>query len=193
MERTTAERAAWWISELYAPAVVATAYLLSRPLVVPGIGWPHALVAVLFTTVLPFLGVLWFARGGVVSSRHIPKRRQRYWPFLTSGFSILGGVWTLRLMDAPDALFLDLGGIFTGLVLCLVANAFYKVSVHTAVAVYVALQFLGPVPAVGVAGLAAAAAVGWSRHVLRAHTPGQVAAGAAIGVATHLLRTLVYG
>ncbi|MFP3671220.1 hypothetical protein SB717_39760, partial [Priestia sp. SIMBA_032] len=69
-----------------------------------------------------------------------------------------------------------------GLVLCLAANLVWKLSVHSAVAAYVGLALLAPVPVMGSAlALLLASVTGWSRVKLGDHTPTQVLAGHAAG------------
>ncbi|MFO0728710.1 MAG: hypothetical protein U1E65_33340 [Myxococcota bacterium] len=59
-----------------------------------------------------------------------------------------------------------------------------KVSLHTAFAVYAAAIFLSASVLLGVVGGLIALAVGWSRVVLKRHTPREVAAGLLLGVVT---------
>jgi hypothetical protein len=185
--------AARTITEVFAPTVLTGVYLLASPLLVPGATWLHTAVAVVFTTVLPFAAVLWFKRLGAVSDHHVSVRSQRRGPFLVAAVSLLVGVRFLTQLDVPRELLLNLAGIFAGIVVCLVANLFWKLSVHVAVAAYVGLQLLGPFPVVGpAAALAVCAAVGWSRMELRQHTLAQVAAGLAVGVGLHLARVHLF-
>lgn len=78
------------------------------------------------------------------------------------------------------------------MVLCLAANLVWKLSVHSAVAAYVGLALLAPLPAVGAAlALMLASATGWSRIKLGDHTPGQVLAGHAVGCVVYAVGLLL--
>jgi len=195
MDNTTGRakplRAARVLTEVLAPTVLVSIYLLAQPFLVEGTTWLQAGVAVAFTTAIPFLAILWFKRAGGVTDHHISRRSQRFRPFLVAGVSLLVGVRVLRYLDAPEGLFLNLAAVFAGLVVCMVANLFWKLSVHSAVTAFVTLQLLSPLPYLGPAAIVAlCAAVGWSRVRMGHHTPAQVAAGFAIGAALHVWRVL---
>lgn len=173
---------AWIITEVFAPAVLVGGLLLAQPLLTPGVTWLQAVTAAVFTVGLPFVLVLALKHRGAVTDHHVSVREHRA-PILVAAAGSLGlGALLLMVLGAPAELFGEIGGVFIGLVLCLLANLVWKLSVHAAVAAYAALTLLVPVPVVGpVLALLVAAAVGWSRVKLKAHTPGQVLAGYAAG------------
>lgn len=170
------------ITEVFAPAVLVAVLLLAQPLLTPGVTWLQAVTAAVFTVGLPFALVLVLKRQGAVTDHHVSVREHRA-PILVAAAVSLGlGALLLMILDAPVELFGEIGGVFIGLVLCLLVNLVWKLSVHAAVAAYVALALLVPVPVVGpVLALPLAAAVGWSRVRLGDHTSGQVLAGYAAG------------
>jgi membrane-associated phospholipid phosphatase len=170
------------VTEVFAPAVLVGGFLLAQPLLTPGVTWLQAVTAAVFTVGLPFALVLVLKRRGSVTDHHVSVREHRA-PILVAAAVSLGlGALLLMVLEAPAELFGEVGGVFFGLVLCLLANLVWKLSVHAAVAAYVALALLAPVPGVGpVLALLLAAAVGWSRVKLKAHTPAQVLAGYAAG------------
>jgi membrane-associated phospholipid phosphatase len=175
-------RAARIVTEATAPAVLVGILLLLQPVLSPGVTWLQGVVAAGFTVGLPFAGILWLKRRGAVTDHHVGKREQRAPILIASAASIGVGALLLILMGAPAALFGEIGGVFIGLVLCLAANLVWKLSVHSAVAAYVGLALLAPVPMVGSAlALLLASATGWSRVKLGDHTPTQVLAGHAAG------------
>lgn len=180
----TAAKMARIVTEASAPAVLVGVLLLLQPLLSPGVTWLQGIVAAGFTVGLPFLGVLWLKRRGSVTDHHVGVREQRA-PILAAAAGSIGvGALLLVLLDAPAALFGEIGGVFIGLILCLAANLVWKLSVHSAVAAYVGLALLAPVPAIGPAlALLLASATGWSRIKLGDHTPTQVLAGHAAGCA----------
>ncbi|WP_342022567.1 phosphatidic acid phosphatase [Arthrobacter citreus] len=175
-------RAARIVTEATAPAVLVGILLLLQPVLSPGVTWLQGIVAASFTVGLPFAGILWLKRRGAVTDHHVGKREQRAPILIASAASIGVGALLLILLGAPAALFGEIGGVFIGLVLCLAANLVWKLSVHSAVAAYVGLALLAPVPMVGSAlALLLASATGWSRVKLGDHTPTQVLAGHAAG------------
>ncbi|GAA3290445.1 phosphatidic acid phosphatase [Arthrobacter citreus] len=175
-------RAARVVTETTAPAVLVGILLLLQPVLDPGVTWLQGIVAAGFTVGLPFAGILWLKRRGRVTDHHVGRREQRAPILIASAVSIGVGALLLILLGAPAALFGEIGGVFIGLVLCLAANLVWKLSVHSAVAAYVGLALLAPVPVVGPAlALLLASATGWSRVKLGDHTSTQVLAGHAAG------------
>jgi membrane-associated phospholipid phosphatase len=170
------------VTEVFAPTVLVGGLLLAQPLLTPGATWLQAVTAAVFTVGLPFALVLVLKSRGSVTDHHISVREHRAPVMAAAAVSLGLGALLLMFLDAPAALFGEIGGIFIGLVLCLLANLVWKLSVHAAVAAYVALALLVPVPVIGpVLALVLAATVGWSRVELKAHTPAQVLAGYVAG------------
>ena len=177
-----ASRWARIVTEVLAPAVLVGVLLLLQPLLTPGVTWLQGAVAAVFTVGLPFCLILWRKRRGSVTDIHVSLREHRAPVLAASALSLGLGALVLALLRAPAALFGEIGGVFIGLVLCLAANLVWKLSVHSAVAAYVGMALLAPVPEVGPAlALLLASAAGWSRVRLGDHTPEQVLAGHAAG------------
>ncbi|THJ65761.1 phosphatase PAP2 family protein [Arthrobacter echini] len=170
------------ITEGLAPTLLVGVFLLAQPLLTPGVTWLQSITAAVFTVGLPFALLLWLKHRGAVTDHHISVREDRAPVMAFAALSLGIGVLLLMFLQAPAELFGAMGAIFIGLVLCLLANLVWKLSVHSAVAAYIALALLAPVPALGPAlALLLASAVGWSRVRLKAHTPEQVLAGHAVG------------
>ncbi|WP_241521704.1 phosphatidic acid phosphatase [Arthrobacter pityocampae] len=193
--RSRAHRIAAAISELCAPAVLVTLFLVATA--IGAAGWPggalQAGVAATFTTVLPLAAVLVLVRAGRLTDHHISERRQRA-PVLAGTLLSIGvGLCILALLDAPWALVAAVWCTVAGVALVLVVNLWWKLSAHSAVAVFVTCG------AVTIAGPAALlllpmpVAVGWSRVRLGAHTAGQVAAGFLVGGVIGLAFAAVVG
>ncbi|BBE22868.1 hypothetical protein MN0502_17510 [Arthrobacter sp. MN05-02] len=181
--RHTAPAIAALVSEVFAPAVLVSVFLVVATVgaVAPPQAVAYAAVAVTFTTALPLAGVLVLVRRGHVSDHHISDRHQRA-PVLGGALvSITAGLALLVLLGAPWAV--------TGTVLCtvggvlavLVVNLWWKLSAHAAVATFVTLGTIALFGAWATPLVLLPATVGWSRVELGAHTPAQVAAGCVVG------------
>lgn len=186
MSKTSAPMVARYVTEILSPAILVSVLLILQPFLTPGVTWPQALVAFIFVTGLPFVVLLWMKHRGRVTDHHVSIRQQRAPVMIMAGISLTIGSVLLLTLDAPAGLFSEVGAIFLGLVVCLLANLVWKLSVHSAVASYVALVLLTPIIHVGaVLALMLAATVGWSRIELKDHTPAQVLAGQFVGCAVY--------
>ncbi|MFF2544576.1 phosphatase PAP2 family protein [Kitasatospora sp. NPDC058063] len=148
----------------------------------PGIGW--ALFAILFAAVVPTLIIRHGMRKGTVADRHVGHRQRRLTVFPLIMGSVLLSFAVMIGLDAPADLTALVLAMFASLVPILVITAWWKVSVHTAVAtgavVCLAIA-LGPLWLL-LAPLVPA--IGWSRVVLRDHTTAQTVVGAVVGALT---------
>ncbi|MFE1828168.1 hypothetical protein [Streptomyces yangpuensis] len=180
---TPRQKAARVLSDVLAPANLVVALLL----VVgghstgswTGLGW--GLLAALFCGVVPIGIITVGVRRGALTDQHIRVRRQRVVPMALSLLSVVVGVVLLRVLGAPVPVFALVVAMLVGLVSSLLVTVVWQISIHMSVAggtVMILLLVFGPVvlPAAAVA-----AAVGWSRLELRAHTPAQLIAGTALG------------
>lgn len=181
--RTRLRRAATIVSEVFAPAVLVSLFLVV--LAVRFAGWPaglpSALVAVGFTTALPVAGVITLVAWGTITDHHVSDRRQRA-PILTGTLiSIALGLALLPTIGAPQELVAGVLCTVGGVVAVLVVNLAWKLSAHSAVAVFVVVGAMGFAGGWFAALLVVPLVVGWSRVTLAAHTPGQVLAGYVVG------------
>ncbi|MCG6493990.1 hypothetical protein [Kitasatospora sp. A2-31] len=191
---TLRERVARLVTEALAPAHLVIALLLlvgaHSTADWSGAGW--GLLAALFCGVVPIGLISWGVRRGALTDRHIRIRRQRVVPMGASLLSVVAGVALLRVLHAPTEVGALVVAMLAGLASALAVTVWWQISLHNAVAggtaMVLALAF-GP----GVLPLAAAVplAAGWSRLVLRAHTPAQVLAGTALGGVCALAFTLL--
>nr|WP_176704719.1 phosphatase PAP2 family protein [Arthrobacter sp.]AXV46353.1 hypothetical protein pA40H1_p67 [Arthrobacter sp.] len=178
--------AARQVTEILSPAILISVLLILQPLLTPGVTWPQAIVSFAFVTGIPYVVLLWMKQRGKITDHHIGVRQQRAPVLVMAGISTVIGAGLLFALEAPTGLFSEIGAIFLGLVVCLLANLVWKLSVHSAVATYVSLALLAPLAPVGPAlALAVAAAVAWSRIQLKDHTPTQVLAGQFVGCAVY--------
>ncbi|UYZ58532.1 hypothetical protein [Hymenobacter latericus] len=199
-------RLAYGLSVIFHPLLVPTYLVLVLayglpPLLLPlatDARWRLVLWVWVLTFWLPGLGTWLLVRAGRVSSVELYERRQRPLPLLLTalGFGaatvLVAGTAAYR---AP-LLLLMLGSITLAVLLTLLITLRWKISAHGVglggALGLLLLLVLGSYP-IGPAGprwlLAAgavAAAVGWARLVLQAHTPAQVVAGLALGAAVAL-------
>ena len=97
------------------------------------------------------------------------------------------------LLDFPRSFLL---GMLISLVLLVAAafiNRYSKISLHLIFAFYCAVLLAAVSPLLGTFFILLAAAVGWSRVVLRRHTLGQVLSGAALGSAAGIFLLILLG
>ncbi|MBG6225539.1 membrane-associated phospholipid phosphatase [Arthrobacter sp. CAN_A2] len=171
------------ISEICAPAVLVSLFLVGTAL--GAAGWPngilYAVVATGFTTALPLAAVLILVRRGYVTDHHISDRRQRAPVLAGTLVSIAVGLWALTLLGAPRVVTGAVWCTVAGVAVVLLVNLCWKLSAHSAVAVFVTAGTIAVVGPAALLLLVVPAAVGWSRVRLRAHTPSQVAAGFLLG------------
>lgn len=179
-----ADRMARVLTEVFAPAVLVAVLILLSSFIRAGFqaGLPFALVAVFFIAVLPFAVVVYLTRRGKLTDHHISRRSQRA-PVLGGAIvSVLVGVGILSAMGAPAELMIMIASILAGIITVLAVNLVWKLSAHTAVAVFFAaalIIYFGPW---GLLAAVIPVGVGWSRVRLEAHTVAQVLAGGFVGL-----------
>ncbi|MEU6760315.1 hypothetical protein [Streptomyces sp. NPDC046685] len=190
---TPREKAARVLSDVLAPANLVVALLLligwHSTASWSGLGW--GLLAALFCGVVPLGVIVLGVRRGALSDQHIRVRRQRLAPMALSLVSVVAGITLLRAQGAPRDVFALVVAMLVGLVSSLLVTVGWQISLHLSVAggaVMILLLVFGP--AALPAALIAAAA-GWSRLVLKAHTGAQLLAGTALGASAALTYTLL--
>lgn len=180
--RTTVARV---ITELSGPALCAAAGLVVVAIRTSGNGAGAAwggLAAILVAGV-PMAFIAHGVKRGRWNDHHVNDRSQRAVPLLVALASVALAAVLLVVVRAPRELVALVGAQVVGLVAVLVVTRWWKVSIHAAVAgglLGIFVVIFGPWALLGVAALAA---VAWSRTVLDAHTWPQVIVGAALGTA----------
>lgn len=179
----TESRTARLITDTLAPANLVIAILLiigwHSTSSVTGLGW--GLLAALFCGGIPFAVIMLGVKRGHWTDKHVRVREQRAVPLLATMASVLIGISLLVALQAPREVFALVMAMLVGLITTMIVTVWWKVSVHTAVAggvVVILLLAYGARMAPLVLGIAA---IGWSRVVLRDHTPSQTVAGALLG------------
>ncbi|WP_405529228.1 hypothetical protein OG592_14995 [Streptomyces avidinii] len=180
---TPRQKAARILSDVLAPANLVVALLLlvgwHSTGSWAGLGW--GLFAALFCGVVPIGIIAAGVRRGALTDQHIRVRRQRVVPMALSLVSVVAGIALLHVLGAPREVFALVVAMLVGLVSSLLVTAVWQISIHMSVAggtVMILMLVLGA-PALPAALVAAA--VGWSRLALKAHTPAQLLAGTALG------------
>lgn len=184
VENPPSYRAARWVTEIGAPAVLVTALLLmSSVSSVSGLdGLLYGLVAVLFVTGIPFLCVVLLTRRGRLSDHHISVRTQRAPVLAGACLSLLVGIIVLQLLGAPLRLTVMIFSVLAGIFAVLAVNLVWKLSAHAAVASFFMVAMVVLLGGAGLLSAVVPLAVGWSRVRLGAHTTAQVLAGTVVGL-----------
>ncbi|MFI5795970.1 phosphatase PAP2 family protein [Streptomyces sp. NPDC051677] len=179
----TESRTARLITDALAPANLVIAILLiigwHSTSSVTGLGW--GVLAALFCGGIPFAVIMLGVKRGHWTDKHVRVREQRAVPLLATMASVLIGISLLVALRAPREVFALVVAMLVGLIITMAVTIWWKVSVHTAVAggvVVILLLAYGAQVAPLVVGVAA---VGWSRVMLRDHTPAQTVVGALLG------------
>ena len=194
--RTSADRVAWWVSEVLWPPWVVIALVgvsglaadlpLSRQL-----GW--GLLACVFVGLLPLTVGLLAIRSGRLPGRHLPDRRDRLRPFTWTSLSALLGTVLLVSLGAPREVVAVQAAMLSGSVTILLLSRWAKISMHTGVvasaAVLLGILF-GPIW--WLSG-SLVVLVGWSRLHLGHHTPAEVMIGAVAGALSAWPAVLLLG
>ncbi|MFJ8312431.1 MULTISPECIES: phosphatase PAP2 family protein [unclassified Streptomyces] len=146
---------------------------------VGGVAW--GLCAGVFSAVIPILWITWGERRGYWGDRHVRRRQDRLIVIPGIMLSVATGLTLMRVFDAPREVLALVVAMLVCLVVFLGVTAFWKISFHTAVssgAVTMLILAYGPWAC---ALWPLVVLVGWSRVVLRDHTPAQTVVGAVAG------------
>lgn len=187
-----ADRVARLVTEIFAPAVLVAVLLVvvgwhAYDYSLAGVAW--GLAAALFASVIPFAVILRGVRQGTLSDHHIGRREQRRGPLLIALACLVAGLAGMVVLGAEWELLAALGAGACGLVVSMLVNNWWKMSVHTGVAagaVVVFMEIYGPVVLVTVPLVFL---VAWSRVRLGDHTVAQTVVG---GVAGALVAGLAF-
>lgn len=170
------------ITEVFAPTVLISLFLLGSAIAREGWrGLLFGFIAAVFVALGPFLGIVIATRQGKLSDHHVGNRKQRL-PVLIAGLgSAAVGFLVLSWLSAPRVAVVGLLAAALGMIVVGVVNAFWKLSVHTAVAAFVAIAVIGSFGWAWAPLLVLPLAIGWSRVELKDHSLGQVVAGVPAG------------
>jgi membrane-associated phospholipid phosphatase len=171
------------LSEVFQPPFTIAAQLLLSPAASPG--WPgtwwYGALALLFTSVLPFLVLIALVRAGKVVDHHVSERSQRAPVLAMAIVCVLVGLGVLAWTGAPPSVIAMVLALIAGIAVLAIVSIWWKVSGHAAAVSSAAVSVLVLFGPQWWPLLAVVPAVGWARVVLRAHTPAQVIAGTLFG------------
>ncbi|KRE67148.1 phosphatase PAP2 family protein [Arthrobacter sp. FX8] len=172
-----------WLTEVFQPPVVVSIQLLISPLTEAGFPGTmgYGALAALFVCVLPLVVLLVLVRLGKVTDHHVSDRRQRAPVLLMALACIAVGLLVLDTVNAPQSVTAMVLAVVGGVAVLAVVSPFWKMSGHAAAVSCAAVVLVLMLGAAWAPLLLLVPAVGWSRVVLRAHTPGQVVAGSLFG------------
>ncbi|MFE9993453.1 phosphatase PAP2 family protein [Streptomyces avermitilis] len=150
-----------------------------------GLAW--ALEAIVFAAAIPMAYIKFGMRRGMWADRHIGQRQRRMLLIPVIMASVATGIGLMAWLDAPKAMVALVFAMLATLAVLLPVTAFWKISVHTAVAGgALAMLALTWGPLVWIT-YPIVAVIAWSRISLRDHTLAQTIAGAAAGTVTACL------
>lgn len=193
---TRRECTARLVSRAFQPVVVSTLLLLLVALMGPGrpayqLAWFAISAGV--ATGLPVLFIMMGIKWGKAEDLDLRDRLQRPLPLLVALACSAGAAAIVWLAKGPDNLLVALlAGFVPGVALTIITLK-WKISFHSATLAGATIVLWWLLGKWALAGLFIVGAVGWSRVVLRRHTPAQVLAGAAVGLSGSLLVVLAYG
>jgi hypothetical protein len=140
------------------------------------------------TIFLPMVSVFMMLKMGRISSVRMENQRERNWPLLQTIIIYMAAFYVLRARVVPPFIPFFLLGSIVGLLLTLLINLRWKISLHLVawggmcgglLAAFVQLEE-GP-PWMLASAFLVAGIVGTSRLLLQAHSPAQVYAGFTLG------------
>lgn len=172
------------ISEVLGPAPVLTLVLVQAGIQQADMrGFWLALIAALFVAIGPYAAMVVMARAGKVSDRFVGRRSQRAPILLAVLGSLAVGLVLLVVLRAPASLVAMTIMSAVGLVVVMIVNLAWKLSIHSAIASCAwALQFAFLPAPVAILLVVLPIMVAGARVREGAHTVAQVVAGSAVGV-----------
>lgn len=178
------ERVAKLVTEIFAPAVMVTTLLIvvgwhAYDYSLAGAAW--GATAALFTGVIPFLAILGGVRLGKLTDHHIVRREQRRLPLAIALCCVVGCAGALVALGVKRELLAVLAAGAIGLVVWLIINHWWKMSIHTGIAAGTVLVLVEVFALSALIAAALVPMVAWSRVRLRAHTVAQTVVGAIVG------------
>jgi len=182
--RDDSNRLARAVTEIFTPSVLVAVLLFV-------VGWNAGsqagvsrwwgLPGAVFAAAIPMVWVLRGVRRGDYTNHHIPERERRRGPLLFGIGSVLAGLTLLLVLHAPRDVLALLVASVAGLVVAVVVNHWWKMSIHAGVAGGTVTVLVVVYGWWALTGVPLVALICWARLRLSAHTLPQVIVGAAVG------------
>ncbi|MFJ1552796.1 hypothetical protein [Streptomyces mirabilis] len=181
-ENALARRITNWMEPSNVIILVSLGIGVAQDNPLTGLAW--ALEAIAFAAAIPMAYIKFGMRRGMWADRHVGQRQRRMLLIPVIMASVAIGIGLMAWLDAPKAMVALVFAMLATLAVLLPVTAFWKISVHTAVAGgALAMLALTWGPLVWIA-YPIIAIIAWSRISLRDHTLGQTIAGAVAGTVT---------
>ncbi|HEX4714557.1 MAG TPA: phosphatase PAP2 family protein [Ktedonobacteraceae bacterium] len=173
------------VSNILSPAAISFPMILLVALykassVVSALG--YTAIALFFLSIGPFAYICLGVRLGKLSDVDVSKRSERVGPFIFGLFSICLGWFVLLLLHGPSPLITVLTITTISGLAMLIITLWWKISIHASSLAGAVTMLTALYGAIMLPTFALLVLVGWSRVVLRRHTPLQVIAGSLLGI-----------
>lgn len=160
---------------------------------------PQRILGMLFvsTVIIPLLSVLLMLRFGRIKNLQMEQQQERNWPLLQAAIIYLGAYYVMHSRVVPVFIQLFLLGAIIGILIALVVNLKWKISLHMigigglcgGIAAGMILQQGGD-PVILAVCFLFAGFLGTARLYLQAHSPAQIFIGFATGFTVQFLLLL---
>lgn len=157
-------------------------------------------VLALFMFFMPLLTILILKSMGMAETLHLPKREQRFIPFVLSALFYYAAYYTLSLINGLPQIIPVL--LLSGIVLLGIAILFtlwYQISIHTmcmgslvAILTYLSYFYFADTFSIMLLSIVVSGLVGMSRLVLNAHKPYQIYSGFLVGLAVQYISLIFF-
>lgn len=158
--------------------------------------WLILFIVAVFTVIIPLLSSFILLKIKMIDSLTMSKREHRNIPLLIVSSSYLAMLYFMKLLGTPPAVLYILYTALFALLIGLLVNLFYKISLHTLGWGAMASSFAGLMTETGfnmiiiiIGVIAIAGVVGYARLKEKAHSAVQVYSGFLLGFLSILLLT----
>ncbi|HLO89701.1 MAG: hypothetical protein ACM3ME_11105 [Chloroflexota bacterium] len=153
--------------------------------------WTIILLVFGNTALLPFILVWIMAKRNIISSMQLPHRQERTWPFLIFALFYASTYFLMRNIGLPQLYYLFIAGGLATIVLAILINLFWKISIHmigigglTGGFLILTYRTLINAPILIIVLILLSGVVGFARLQSNTHSPAQVYVGYLLGFVT---------
>lgn len=153
--------------------------------------WTIILLVFGNTALLPFILVWIMAKRNIISSMQLPLREERTWPFLIFAIFYASTYFLMRNIGLPQLYYLFIAGGLATIVLAILINLFWKISIHmigigglTGGFLVLSYRNLINEPVLIILLILLSGLVGFARLQSNTHSPAQVYTGYLLGFFT---------